>query len=106
MININNLNVSIIRIEKKVEVREGEVLNVFMSKNFLNEKTEISRAKNNPIWSGSLVLLELENISYNFVGDLLYISETQGERIIKIASKMGNTCKTHAIAYGEKLYVK
>ena len=57
---INNLNISIFRIENRELIWEGNVLNIFIGKSHLNDMTEYSGARDNPKWDGNSILLELE----------------------------------------------
>ena len=64
--------------------------------------TEFSGARNDPIWDGNTILLELEEKKYMFIGsDGVYSFKTE-DKIIKFTSNVGNSCVPYAVGYGEK----
>ena len=63
--------------------------------------TEISGAKNDPVWNANTILLELEDYRYMFIGEKIYTFTTNGDKIIKYISNMGNNNCAYPVAYGE-----
>ena len=62
--------------------------------------TESSGAKNDPWWNANTILLELEEYKYMFIGEKIYTFTTNGDKIIKYISNMGNNCCAYSVAYG------
>ena len=93
---INNNYVYIFRIENRDKIWEGIVKNVFIGKSCLNEMTEFSGARNDSVWDGNTILLELQEKKYMFIGNSgVYTFETE-DKIIKFTSNVGNNCVPYA----------
>ena len=121
---INNLNISIFRIENRELIWEGNVLNIFIGKSHLNDMTEFSGARDDSIWDGNSILLELEAIedevsinqqaneeqpqksvstsTYIIIGNRGVYSFQTEDKIFKFTSNVGNNQVPYAVAYGER----
>ena len=81
---------------------ERRSVDCFLGRKLINEMTEFSPARDDPIWAGNSVLIEIEPKKYMFFGVCLYTSETARGKNIKLAANMGNNCVSSPVAYGEK----
>ena len=70
---INDNNVTIFRIKNRDKIWEGIVKDIFIGKSCLNEMTEFSGARNDSIWDGNTILLELEEKNICLLEIMMYI---------------------------------
>ena len=95
-------NVTVFRIENRDKIWEGLVKNIFIGKSCLNEMTINSGARDNSIWDGNTILLEIENKKNIFIGNSGVFSFETEDKIIKFTSNVGNNCVPYAVAYGDE----
>ena len=74
---------------------------IWLGNSCVNEMTEFSGEKNDPLWNAYTILLELEEYKYMFIGEKIYTFTTNGDKIIKYISSTGNNCCAYPVAYGE-----
>ena len=92
LVIINNLKAYSIRIEIADKTWEGEVLKNFIGKSFLNEMTDKSGARYNPISDRNSIPLALtKNISFVCWGFSISFGNP-GDNILKHTSKIGINC--------------
>ena len=102
LVVINDNNFAIFRNQNGDKIWEGLVKDIFIAKSCLNEMTEFSGARDDSIWDGNTILLELEDEKYTFIGNNGVCSFETEDKIIKFTSNVGNNCVPYAVAYGEK----
>ena len=61
-----------------------------------------SGARDDSIWDGNTVLLEIEDRKYIFIGNSGVYSFKTEDKIIKFISNMGGNSVPYAIAYGDE----
>ena len=84
------------------EIVDVKPIGIMLGNSCDNEMTQFSGARNDECWNANTILLQLEEIKYMFIGEQIYTFTTQGDKIIKYISNMGNNCCSYPIAYGEK----
>ena len=84
------------------EIVDVKPIGIMLGNSCDNDMTQFSGARNDECWNANTNLLQLEENKYMFIGEQIYTFTTQGDKIIKYISNMGNNFCSYPIAYGEK----
>ena len=91
----------ILAVENHEKIWSETVLKIFIGKSYLNEMTEFSGARDDEVWRGNSILLELEEKKYMMVGESVYTFETE-DKIVKFTSNADNNQTAYPVAHGQR----